>query len=391
MNYKVLCVDDDANMLASYQRSLRKQFNIDIAQGGEAALAIMAVGGPYAVILSDMSMPGMNGIQFLSRAREVAPQSVRMMLTGNADLATAMDALNCGSIFRFMLKPCLPENLAVSLLAGIEQFKLVHAERELLEKTLQGSVRMLMEILAVVNPEVFGRAQTLRAQMRTLAEALGLGGIWKLELAALLSQIGMVTLPTTVLRKLQTRQTLTDAEALLAQRVPEIGHNLIVKIPRLEPVAEAVRYARKRFDGGGTPDDDLAGEEIPVGARLLRVLADLAEIQASGRSALQCVRHDAAAGGRLRPENPGNGAVLFCPGAQVRPGGLPRRHRHPRRPPLLRPRPRVGPADQRRHPAGPGGPRAHRGLAGARHNFAGLTGLREPIYIEAPAPEARAA
>ena len=280
MNYKVLCVDDDANMLASYQRSLRKQFNIDTAQGGEAALAIMAVGGPYAVILSDMSMPGMNGIQF-SRARKVAPQSVRMMLTGNADLATAMEALNCGSIFRFMLKPCLPENLAVSLLAGIEQFKLVHAERELLEKTLQGSVRMRMEI-AGLNPEVFGRAQTLRAQMRTLAEALGLGGIWKLELAALLSQIGMVTLPTTVLRKIQTRQTLTDAEALLAQRVPEIGHNLIVEIPRLEPVAEAVRYARKRFDGAGTPDDDLTGEEIPVGARLLRVLADLAEIQASG-------------------------------------------------------------------------------------------------------------
>ena len=314
MNYKVLCVDDDANMLASYQRSLRKQFNIDTAQGGEAALAIMAVGGPYAVILSDMSMPGMNGIQFLSRAREASPHSVRMMLTGNADLATAMDALNCGSIFRFMLKPCLPENLALSLLAGIEQYKLVHAERELLEKTLQGSVRMLMEILAVVNPEVFGRAQTLRTHMRTLAEALALPGIWKLELAALLSQIGMVTLPTTVLRKIQTRQTLTDAEAVLVQRVPEIGHNLIVKIPRLEPVAEAVRYARKRFDGSGTPDDDLAGEEIPVGARLLRVLTDLAEIQASGTPASgQRLRHDAAAGRLLRPQNSGSGDRSVSP------------------------------------------------------------------------------
>ena len=279
MSYKILCVDDDANILASYQRSLRKQFNLDTAQGGAAALETMAVGGPYAVIISDMTMPGMNGIQFLARAKEAAPNSVRMMLTGNADLGTAVEALNCGSIFRFLLKPCLPDTLAASLLAGIEQYKLIQAERELLEKTLQGSIRMLMEILAMVNPELFGRAQTLRAQMRTLAEALGLSGIWRLELAALLSQIGMVTLPTTVLHKIQARQLLTEAEAQLAARVPEISHNLIVKIPRLEPVAEAIRYARKHFDGSGPPDDKVAGEDIPVGARLLRVLTDLAEIQ----------------------------------------------------------------------------------------------------------------
>ena len=276
---KVLCVDDDANILASYQRSLRKQFHIDTAQGGEAALEIMAAGGPYAVILSDMTMPGMNGIQFLTRAREAAPHSVRMMLTGNADLGTAVDALNCGNIFRFLLKPCPPDTLSAHLLAGIEQYRLIHAERELLEKTLQGSIRMLMEMLAMVNPELFGRVQTLRNQMRSLAEALSLSGIWTLELAALLSQIGLVTLPTTVLHKIQTRQTLSESEALLAARVPEISCNLIVKIPRLEPVAEAIRYVRKNFDGTGPPEDAVSGEDIPIGARLLRVLTDLAELQ----------------------------------------------------------------------------------------------------------------
>lgn len=391
MNYKILCVDDDANMLAAYQRSLRKQFNLDIAQGGEAALETMAVGGPYAVILSDMSMPGMNGIQFLARAKEVAPQSVRMMLTGNADLATAVEALNCGSIFRFLLKPCLPESLAVSLLAGIEQYKLLHAERELLEKTLQGSIRMLMEILAMVNPELFGRAQTLRGQIRTLAEALGLTGVWRLELAALLSPIGMVTLPTSVLRKIQARQPLTEAEAQLAARVPEISHDLIVKIPRLEPVAEAIRYARKRFDGSGPPDADVAGDAIPIGARLLRVLTDLAEIQAvtpttSGafgimkrregfydpqilEAAITCFAPTQAPQALTATESCPVTVAQLCPGHVLASDVLSMDGT------LLV----------------PAGRPLNQALLERIRNFAALSGLREPIFVETLVPQNRAA
>src|SRR5713226_8642213 len=105
MTTKILCVDDDAHILAAYQRQLRKQFEIDVAQGGEQALESIVSRGPYAVVLSDMRMPGMNGIQFLCRAQEIAPNSVRMMLTGNADQQTAMDAVNEGNIFRFLTKP----------------------------------------------------------------------------------------------------------------------------------------------------------------------------------------------------------------------------------------------------------------------------------------------
>ncbi|MBV9849175.1 MAG: response regulator [Armatimonadetes bacterium] len=388
MTPKILCVDDDANMLASYQRSLRRQFNLDTAQGGEAALAIMAVGGPYAVILSDMSMPGMSGIQFLARAKEIAPHSVRMMLTGNADLATAMDALNSGSIFRFLLKPCPPDTLAAHLLAGIEQYRLIQSERELLEKTLQGSVRMLMEILAMVNPELFGRAQTLRGQMRTLAEALGLGGIWKLELAALLCQIGLVTLPTAVLRKLGARQPLTEDEAQLAARVPEISHNLIVKIPRLEPVAEAVRYARKHYDGSGPPADDVAGEAIPVGARLLRVLADLAEIQAAGVSAAAAFGIMGRRAGFYDPQVLEAARARFAPApappADAGPGGVPIAAAHLCSGLVL--------ASDLLTADGTLLVSAGRTLTDALlervRNFSALSGLREPILIEAPATRA---
>ena len=86
---KILCVDDEPNILQAYQRSLRKDFQIDTADGGEQALALMASAGPYAVIVSDMRMPGMDGVQFLTSARALAPETVRIMLTGNADQKTA--------------------------------------------------------------------------------------------------------------------------------------------------------------------------------------------------------------------------------------------------------------------------------------------------------------
>lgn len=284
MTAKILCVDDDANVLAAYARSLRRQYNLDTALGPETGLKRLAENGPYAVVVSDMNMPGMDGVCFLSRAKAIAPDTVRMMLTGNADLRTVMDALHQGSIFRFLVKPTPPDALAQALDAGLAQFRLVTAERELLEKTLSGSIRVLVEILATIDPEGFERSQGLRRDMRTLAQALGEGDVWRLELAALLSQIGLVTIPASVVRKLRLGAGLMEAERAMLARVPEVGHNLLVNIPRLEPVARAIRYAGKNFDGTGTPADAVRGEALPLGARLLRVLSDLADLESGGLS-----------------------------------------------------------------------------------------------------------
>lgn len=282
MTTKILCVDDDANILAAYARSLRRQYNLDTALGPETGLKRLAENGPYALVISDMNMPGMDGIQFLARARQIAPDTVRMMLTGNADLKTAMDALHQGSVFRFMVKPTPPEVLAQALDAGLAQFRLVSGERELLEKTLSGSIRVLVEILGTIDPEGFERSQGLRRDMRTLAQALGEGDVWHLELTALLSQIGLVTIPASVVRKLRLGAGLIEAERAMLARIPEVGHNLLVNIPRLEPVARAIRYAGKNFDGSGAPADAVRGEDLPLGARLLRVLSDLADLEAGG-------------------------------------------------------------------------------------------------------------
>lgn len=112
MSYKILCVDDDSNILQGYKRALRRDFDIFIAEGGLEALSIIEKEGPFAVVVSDMRMPVMDGVQFLSRVRDIAPETVRMMLTGNADQQTAIIAVNEGNIFRFLTKPCPPDVLA---------------------------------------------------------------------------------------------------------------------------------------------------------------------------------------------------------------------------------------------------------------------------------------
>ena len=280
MSTKILCVDDDANILAGFQRTLRKQFSLDIALGPEEGLAAIKSQGPYAVVVADMQMPGMNGIQFLMKTQEQAPDTVRVMLTGNADQKTAMDAVNQGHVFRFLTKPCSPEELALVLKTGLEQYRLITAERELLGKTLNGSIKMLTDILSILDPQSFGIGQKMREYIRLFAQSLNLKQTWDLELAAMLSQIGFVTIPATVLQKSRAEQGLSGEEKDMLARVPEIGANLLNNIPRLESVAKIVLYQNKNFDGSGFPADKMAGEEIPIGSRILRVLRDLLLIEA---------------------------------------------------------------------------------------------------------------
>jgi DNA-binding NtrC family response regulator len=184
MTEKILFVDDDPNALSAHRRDLHRTFDIETAESGEAGLEILASHGPFALVIADMRMPGMDGVQFLARVREAFPDTVRMMLTGQADMQSAIDAVNRGFIFRFLLKPCPPETLTAALNAGLEQFRLIMAERELLEKTLVGSVKMLADMLSIANPAAFSRAARVRRLVTHVARELKLADPWQLELAA---------------------------------------------------------------------------------------------------------------------------------------------------------------------------------------------------------------
>src|SRR5450631_170470 len=149
---RILCVDDEPNVLHAIERQFRKRFEITIALGPDLALREIAERGPFAVVVSDLRMPGMDGVQFLARVRQISPDTVRIMLTGEADFSAAIEAVNQGNIFQFLSKPCPAEMLGRALDAALEQHALIMAERELLERTLTGSVEVLSEILSLVNP-----------------------------------------------------------------------------------------------------------------------------------------------------------------------------------------------------------------------------------------------
>lgn len=274
MDNKVLFVDDEPNVLQAYKRALRKQYNLDLAEGGKQALEMIASSGPYAVIVSDMRMPVMNGVELLATVKERSPNTVRMMLTGNADQQTAIDAINKGDIFRFLNKPCPPENLAKALDAGLAQHRLITAEKDLLEKTLRGSIKALTEVLSLVNPEAFGRTMRIASMTRSIAEAIGLKDIWSLEMLAMLSQIGCIILPEEVLSKLYHGGRLNEEEMQLFHMHPMTGADVIAKIPRMEFIAKSMRYQLKNYDGSGVPHDEVKGKDIPTGARVLHAVID---------------------------------------------------------------------------------------------------------------------
>jgi DNA-binding NtrC family response regulator len=208
MDEKILLVDDDTNILDGYRRSLRGQFLMETAPGGEPALKLAVENGPYAVVVSDMQMPGMDGIQLLSRIKGLSPDTIRIVLTGNAEIGTAINAINEGSIFRFLTKPCSQEMMAKTLTAGLMQYRLVTAEKQLLEQTLSGSIQVLTEVLSLVNPAAFSRAERARRYIHHIVTSMKLRNPWQYEVAAMMSQLGCVTLvPGNDRRRIQRRET----------------------------------------------------------------------------------------------------------------------------------------------------------------------------------------
>lgn len=298
---KVLCVDDDPNILDAYRRSLRKQFILDTALGPEKGLDAIASKGPYAVVVSDLKMPGMDGIQFLSKVAEAAPDTVRVMLTGYADVNTAISSVNEGRIFRFLTKPCPPEELGRTLEAGMEQYRLVMAERELLEKTLSRSVRVLIDILALVNPAAFSKATRIRRYVRHMTVELGLAGAWRYELAAALSQVGCVALPPDTLEKVAVGETLTEEEERAWASHPAMARELLEKIPRLETVAKMIENQRTPFRevSGAWMEEKV--DPVAMGGQLLKTAIDFDDLVMEGRTVQKAVEKLLADPGERNP------------------------------------------------------------------------------------------
>lgn len=266
---RILCVDDEPYVLEGLERALCEHFDVITAPSGTAGLDIIRSAGPFSVVVSDMRMPVMDGATFLAQVRAVVPDTVRVLLTGQADVNSAIAAVNEGNIFRFLTKPCSQDVLITALQAATAQYQLVTAERELLGSTLNGAVKVLLDVLSLAAPVAFSRANAVKSYMAHMVARLGLRHRWKYELAAMLSQIGCIALPPDTLDRAYAGQVLSTGEQRMLEAHPTTGYRLLVSIPRLEPVAEMIKRQNEPTADGAD------GDEIQLGARMLRLALDI--------------------------------------------------------------------------------------------------------------------
>lgn len=246
----VLFVDDEPNILDAYARQLRRQFEIRTCDNPRSALGLLAGDGPFGVVVSDFRMPEMDGVQFLREVRRRHPEITRIMLTGQADYQATIDAVNQGNIFRFLSKPCAPEDLAVATEDAMQLHELVMAEKELIEGTLKGTISVLSELVGLTSPDALARSARVRDVVACLTKAMGLEDVWVLDVAASLSQIGCLTLPHNLVTDGLAGTALVAKDREMYEGHPLVGKSLLARIPRLQGVATLVG---SQFTGPLTP------------------------------------------------------------------------------------------------------------------------------------------
>ncbi len=330
----ILCVDDEANILSSLRRLFRgRGYEVLTAAGGAAGLEIL---GRQAVdlVISDMRMPEMNGAEFLEAVRRDWPQTIRLLLTGYADIGSILDAINRGEIHRYITKPWDDNDILLIVRHALERQRLEQEKQRLealairqndelkaLNASLEEKVRLrtaelhkahdgLLKFNArlksnfLVSIKVFSNLIEMRggnlaghsARVADLARRLAVQlGLEERErddvfVAAMLHSIGKITLPDDLLQLPET--AMSGAQLGLYRKHPLRGAQLLMPLDDLRGAAAMIRAYRERFDGGGYPDG-LAGLAIPLGARILALASDYEGLQ-SGLLTQRRLRPDEA-------------------------------------------------------------------------------------------------
>ncbi len=316
----LLFVDDEQSILASLKRLFRPLgYTIHIANGGAEALSILEK-EPVDVVVSDMRMPEMDGAQFLQQVASRWPNTVRILLTGYADINSTVAALNQGGIWKYVSKPWNDDDLKQNVHNALERKFLLEEKRRLEQLTQKqndelrelnsgleakvaartGELQQMMSQLDLTHEElkksysqsvkVFANLIEMREQMgrghaRRVAEtahrmAINLGmnaaEVQNVMFAALLHDIGKIGLPDKLLAK--PFQELSPTERLSVVKHPVLGQAVLMALVPLQEAARYIRSHHEQFDGHGFPDG-LSADKIPLGARILAVANDFDALQ----------------------------------------------------------------------------------------------------------------
>lgn len=255
--------------------------NIDSVESLEEALQQLQYKSYGAAIFS-LPHFGTKLTGFLDRARDSSPLTPFILL---ADPVT--EEIACRLSVREKQIFCLPANASRTVLqlaigTALHEYDRKRTWNKTLQNSINGTLSSFLEILSLTDPYSASLGQRLRYAVEAFAKTAGLPLTWELETAAMLSEAGVLTIPMRVLLKHNSGQDLSGFEKEMIARVPERGADLLQQIPFLEQVAKIIRYSQKHFDGAGFPSDSVAGERLPTGSRILKVLSDLFRLEDGG-------------------------------------------------------------------------------------------------------------
>ena len=256
---KVLFVDDEPAILKGFKLNLGRKYHIFVAESGGDGLRILEEEGPFEVIVSDFSMPGMNGADFLEKVREQDKEVVTMLLTGQANFDDLCEVVRRGEIFRLLGKPCSPDTLDKNLQQALRQFQLISAEKELLEKTLNGAIGAMTSLLSAANPLFFGRAQKVKGLSRQIAKEMGVAHEWRLEVATDFCYLGYLTLPESAQQKVYHGESLSTEIEQVIESFPTFVSNLLKGIPRLNKIRKIIELIGSDYE---EPADEFGEEHM---------------------------------------------------------------------------------------------------------------------------------
>jgi putative two-component system response regulator len=281
---KILVVDDETSALAAIRRSLNNKFDIQIANSAEKGMEIIK-NNSIAVVISDLQMPDMDGIDFLIRVAEISPDTIRMLLTGHAELETSIRAVNEVHIYRFLSKPCSAKVLERAILAGLRHYHLIQTEREYyaLKKwteSLGGLIQAFVRLIESKDPYTAGHQTRVSQFSVAIAQSLGFSNqmVEQIRMAALIHDIGKIYVPVEFLNK---PGHLNLSEWNIVKMHPQIGCDILSPVGFPFPLHEIILQHHERMDGSGYPKE-LKDSEICIEAQVIAV-ADVVEAIAHHR------------------------------------------------------------------------------------------------------------
>ncbi|GIF20477.1 response regulator RpfG family c-di-GMP phosphodiesterase [Actinoplanes tereljensis] len=292
----VLLVDDENEILEALALQLRRDHKVLTAASGDDALRVLAETGPVAAVISDLRMPGMDGVELLRRVQLEYPDTTRVLHTAQSDLSAAISAINDGGVYRYLAKPVKSDELRATVQDAVELNGRTTTERHLLDTTLKSSIQAVFGCLELASPAAFARAGRIRTRVSELCVTMQLEALWEIEVAAMASQLGAVTIPPSVLAKLDKGLPCTEEEQHMIDAMPGVAVELLKGIPMMEDVLEIVRgLAPGRVKDPSKPQSPLIEAAIDV----IRTAMDFETLESRGMelesaiTVLECRDHSA--------------------------------------------------------------------------------------------------